>query len=195
MTTTEDIREALRRHSASDFASTYLLEPIPHVFSADMEGYVEWKGTLGRALDVDPRAIAIVGSASSGFSLRPGAGLRAFGEHSDIDVAVVSQHHFELGWRALRELSPLRRAKLTELERNALDDHRQRLVYWGTIAADKLLTLLPFSPTWVPGLSRMGGVQPTAGRSIKARIYRDFDALRSYQMQSIMLAQRGLDTA
>jgi hypothetical protein len=88
-----------------------------------------------------------------------------------------------MGWKALREtrLADVRSSK----ELNALKDHRENLIYWGCIAADKALTLLPFAKEWTIVMSKMAGHAPTEGRTIKFRIYRDYDALRSYQISGI----------
>ena len=163
--------------------SEYLLEQLPHIFQDDWALYRTWRLRFGSELDVDPCNLSIVGSSSSGFSLNPYKGLSPFNEHSDIDVAVISDYHFIISWRTLRNV-PLGEAR-TPKERQALVDHRQRLIYWGCIATDKVLRFLPFAKTWALAMSNMAGERPTEGRSIKLRIYKDYEALRSYQIYGI----------
>jgi hypothetical protein len=171
------------------FASTRIFEAVPHVFRDDLRAYVAWKTELGELIDVDPRALCITGSAGIGISLNPAKGLREFNDSSDVDVAVVSPFHFELGWRALRALGS-RRLTISSRQRQAIKDHKGHFIYLGTLATDRILELLPFGRTWLSALSHMAGVDPTAGREINARIYRDFDSLRTYQLDSVVKAQQ-----
>ncbi len=74
---------------------------------------------------------------------------------------------------------------LSPRQKEALSDHVTKLIYFGAVATDRILDLLPFAQEWLAGLSNMAGIDPTAGRIINARVYRDFDALRKYQMKSV----------
>jgi hypothetical protein len=164
-------------------ASTYLMERIPHVFADDWELYRSWKRKLAKLIEVDPLNITIIGSAGIGFSLNPHKDFRGFSAQSDIDVAVVSEHHFGIGWRALRTL------KLPDVrnqrDREAIKEHRSNYIYWGVIATDRVLPYLPFVRPWTEALSAMAGERPTEEREIKIRLYRDYDALRSYHMNGL----------
>lgn len=159
-----------------------------------MDSYIAWKAELGERIEVDPRAIAITGSAGVGISLNPAKGLKSFGPKSDVDIAVVSFHHFDLAWRYLRSMPTASRLGLTRRQRESKRDHEKRLIYWGTIAGDRLLEILPFAQPWVEALSRMSGLDPTAGREINARIYRDFESLRAYQLLSVERARSHIET-
>lgn len=183
------IQESLRELSPATFASKFIFEAVPYIFDNDLDAYIEWKTELGASLGVDPRAIAITGSAGVGISLNPHNNLRPFNEKSDIDVAVVSAYHFEIAWRHLRSMTGSERLKLGRRQRDACDDHRTRLVYWGAIASDRILEIFPFALTWVPALNNVAGRDPTTGRKVHARIFRDFDALRAYQLQSVTAAR------
>jgi hypothetical protein len=136
-------------------------------------------------LDVDPFMVIVVGSAATGYSLSPHKNFSAFSPRSDIDVAIVSQRHFDDAWRWLRELGPVKLLKRGTLEHDMLNWHRRNLVFDGAIATDKLLSRLPFGPKWASGLGRAGKREPTVGRAIKARIYRDFESLRQYHVSGI----------
>jgi len=187
--TPDSIREHLRHLTPATFASKYIFESVPHVFGEDMDAYIAWKADLGEQIEVDPRAIAITGSAGVGISLNPAKGLKPFGPKSDIDIAVVSYHHFDVAWRTLRSMPTASLLDLSHRQRESKRDHEKRLIYWGTIAGDRLLELLPFAHPWVTALSYMSGVDPTAGREINARIYRDFESLRAYQLRSVEKAR------
>jgi hypothetical protein len=101
-------------------ATQWILEANPYLFGVDTNAYHAWKHTLADGLGVDPREILLTGSACAGFSLSPDKNLRDFGNGSDVDVAVVSSYHFELGWRALRNLGT-RRYNLTKPQVAALE--------------------------------------------------------------------------
>jgi predicted nucleotidyltransferase len=166
------------------FASRWIFERTPHVFAADHESYISWKHDLGDAIEVDPRAIILVGSAAVGSSLSPYKNLKPFDDDSDIDVAVVSAHHFNILWHWLRNLGS-ERYKFPADAQRWIDEHRKRLVYWGVIATDRLLPLTPLASRWVPALEKMSKRSPAEGREINIRLYMDFDALRAYQALGI----------
>ena len=174
------------------FTSQYIFEAVPYVFGGDLDDYVAWKTELGARLEIDPRAICVVGSAGLGISLNPENQLRAFKSDSDVDVAVVSHRHFEIAWHHLRQLG-VGILDMGPEARNALRLHRERHIFDGTIATDFILALLPFAQQWVPAFAHMAGIDPTAGREVRARIYRDFDALRLYQRRGVVTARAYLE--
>lgn len=184
--------DELRTHSPDLFASQYIFEAIPFVFAGDLAGYVAWKTELGVRLAIDPRAIAVVGSASLGFSLNPDKSFKAFDDSSDIDVAVVSYRHFESAWDHLRKLGAQKLA-MSVAGQNAVKAHRTNYIFNGTIATDFILEYLPFAAQWLPAFAYMAGQPPTEGRDIRARIYRDFDSLREYQLRGVVAARAYLD--
>jgi hypothetical protein len=116
-------------------------------------------------------------------SLNPNKDFKAFSHESDIDVAVISEHHFAISWRALRtlKLPDARNYK----DREAIKEHRTNHIYWGTIATDRVLHYLPFVRPWTEALAAMAGESPTEEREIKIRLYRDYEALRSYHMSGL----------
>lgn len=187
-----EILDDLRNLTPDTFASKRIFEAVPFVFDGDLDLYVAWKGHLGSRLEVDPRAVAITGSAGVGLSLNPAKSLASFRRESDVDIAVVSAHHFDIAWRHLRFLPVGPRLRLRPRQKSAVRDHRSRLIYWGTIATDRILEILPFAAQWLSALSEMAGMDPTAGREINARIYRDFDSLRAYQLRSVHNAREDL---
>jgi hypothetical protein len=178
------LQTALLTSNPTDFVSRHIFEPIPHAFGTDLDLWVTWKRQLATHLEVDPYELVLTGSAATGFSLNPKKEFRGFNDRSDIDVGVISLHHFDLAWRYLRQL----RASwlsLPKKTRRAITAHRSNYVFAGTIATDYMLPLLPFGRPWQAGLDEMAKVQPTLGRDVKLRIYRDFDSLRSYQAYGI----------
>lgn len=117
-----------------------------------------------------------------GVSLSPYKNFQPFSTKSDIDVAIISPYHFDTAWRHLRTL---RRSNVTRGEWEAIISHKENYIYWGCIATDKILHLLPFSRSWVEALAHVAGLSPADGRDTGARIYRDAGSLRDYTVASI----------
>ena len=180
----ENLHESLLAMEPSEFVSRFLFEAIPHAFDEDLDLLISWKTRLAAHLHVDPYEMVITGSGAIGFSLNPKKNYRAYHSGSDIDVGVVSLHHFEVAWRYLRKSRPSW-LSLKAKTRRALSSHRRNYVFEGAIATDLILPLLPFGMDWQAGLDDMANHPPTIGRDVKLRIYRDYDALRAYQANNI----------
>lgn len=180
----EKIRSELRadvlKHSPDWCATKWVFEPTPFLFQGlESSVFWEWKSQLAKGLDVDSKNILVTGSAAVGVSLNPNKNMKPFNSDSDIDVGVISTYHFDLAWRSLRNLGT-RFFRLGPAQKNALEQHAKNYIYWGTIATDKILSLLPFAGEWQEALSHNGKLYPTEDRDIKVRIYRDFSSLRAY---------------
>lgn len=183
MDRTAFIKQLLRVPPA-EFVEHHLFDRIPFAFSQDRSSFIAWKRVLGNEIDVDPACITIVGSAATGLSLNPNKSFKSFDANSDIDVGVVSTLHFNIAWRYLR-MNGDRRYKVDLRTRNAWEEHASKYIYWGTIATDRLLGVLPFGLQWLSAATKVAQIRPTEGRSINMRIYSDFDSLRSYHIQGV----------
>ena len=74
----------------------WLTEGFPAAFRDCSAIYEDLRGWLGVRLGIHPKEITLVGSARIGYSLAPPPQFgRPFGEHSDLDLAVVSAPLFE----------------------------------------------------------------------------------------------------
>lgn len=177
------IQELLSK-SPEKMTSLWVLERIPHVFNEERELFVDWKLALATKLQIDSGSILLVGSSCVGISLHPYKNYRAFNETSDIDVAIVSDYYFTESWRTLRNLGA-QFHKLPPTWKSDIKKHVENYIYWGTIATDYILPLLPFGPQWQKALLEMSIIPPTNKRTIKVRIYRDFESLRSYHTKNI----------
>ncbi len=178
------LKTALLGVQPGDFVSAHLFEPIPNLFAGDLKLWIDWKTQLGYQLEVDPYEIVLTGSGSVGFSLNPAKSFSAFHAESDVDVAVVSSYHFDLAWRYLRRTHTSWLSLPKEVQR-ALRSHRDNYVFAGTIATDRILALLPFAKPWQGALDAMAKINPTVGREVNLRVYRDYDSLRAYQITGI----------
>jgi hypothetical protein len=182
--TREEFIESLRTEQPERFLERNLLRRSPFVFQDNEEEYFSWRAKLSSLIDVDPSCIMLVGSSAVGFSLNPHKNYKQFDDESDIDVAVVSSQYFVVAWRYLR-MNFKRSLKLDYKTLSAWKEHQNNYVYWGTIAADKLLGVLPFGKEWLAATTALASISPTLNRDIKLRIYYDHDSLRSYQLKGI----------
>ena len=119
---------------------------------------------------IDARDIIITGSASLGFSLNPNKNFKSFDKKSDIDISIISHHYFDVAWHDLIHLSP---AGISPKMKTALEDHRKRLIYWGTVATDKILPLLSFGGEWDRIIKTCQLPEPLVDHEINFRIYKD----------------------
>lgn len=186
-----EFKTALESKSPEGFVEHALFDRVPHIFGGDRAQYVFWKRALAQQLGVDAACLTIVGTAALGWSLNPEKNLKPFDGESDVDVAVISPHHFTISWRYLRT-ETARRMSIDRKTRIAWDLHATNYVYWGTIATDKLLGILPFGELWLKATTTMASLTPTLNRDIKFRIYNDFESLRSYQTRSVKKARENL---
>ncbi|CDX59321.1 conserved hypothetical protein [Mesorhizobium plurifarium] len=178
-----EFKASIVKYGIEAATTTYLMDRVPFVFNNDRELYRIWKRKFGKLIDIDPLNITIIGSGGIGFSLNPHKKFKPFSAESDIDVAVISEYHFSLAWRALRtiKLPDVRTFK----DREAIKEHRNNYIYWGCIATDRVLSYLPFVRQWTEATSAMAGERPTEERDIKVRLYRDYESLRSYHMSGM----------
>ncbi|WP_215541755.1 hypothetical protein [Amycolatopsis sp. CA-230715] len=183
--TRDGLRELIVNMPADQFANYHLLDRVPWLFQT-RHSYISWKTELAKNLQVDPFAIVIVGSAALGFSLSPGKDLASFHDNSDIDIAIISTNHFESSWTWLRNLGPVDRLAPGSAEAGMLKQHRRNLVFDGAIATDKIITRLPFGVEWTKAFIEAANREPTVGRQIKGRIYRDYESLRQYQVHNLV---------
>jgi hypothetical protein len=177
-----DALELIKAKKADAVVSDVLLERIPFIFSESWEAFREWRLRLSELIDVDPCDIFFTGSSAVGFSLNPNKGFRDFDDGSDIDLAVISPHHFDIAWRFIRAQ---RRSKIDQRLWDSILEHKSKYIYWGCIASDRILPYLPFGAAWLSALTIMAAEGITRDRTLRLRIYRDVASLRSYQASNI----------
>ena len=92
----ESFRDALNRRSSIDIVQRYITFGNPTVLSQSQ--HVELKQRIATAFGVHHTDVLVVGSAKLGFSIAPHKRWKAFGETSDVDVAIVSRELYEKIW-------------------------------------------------------------------------------------------------
>ncbi|MET7242478.1 hypothetical protein ABZT49_03860 [Methylobacterium sp. EM32] len=183
----------LRSLPANEFVSKRVLDRTPFAFDT-LDLFKEWISIFNQAIGVSVDDITLVGSGAVGISLNPDKNYKEFDAQSDMDVAVISQKHFDEAWLFLRD-NHHRRYRLTNnRQRLTWESHEKRMIYWGAIEADRLLPLLPFARMWVPA-STAASTDAIGNREVKFRIYRDAKALRMYHEKGVRFLQKELEKA
>lgn len=180
----EDFKSELMASPSSFICSKWIFDRIPHIFNEDRITFIKWKEELAAKIGIDSKSMVLTGSASCGFSLNPYKNYRLYNEESDVDVAIISELYFDIAWKELRNLGT-KRFDLTPKQKASLKDHVDRLIYWGTIATDKLLELFPFGKQWALHLLELARLQPINNKVINIRLYKDFDSLRDYHINNL----------
>lgn len=162
-------------------ASMWIFERVPYVFNNDYTGYLKVKLLISKSIRVDLCSIFFVGSCSVGFSLNPTKNLKPFDTQSDIDIAVVSHYYFDIAWRTIQDIDF---STMTWQIQNSISDHRGRLIYWETIALDKILGIMPFAKEWMSVLEELKQLPPFRDREVSFRLYRNHEALRRYHINN-----------
>ncbi|AEV33437.1 hypothetical protein [Owenweeksia hongkongensis] len=180
----EDFKYELIDNSSSFICSKWVLDRVPFVFEDDRISYIEWKEELSKKLEIDSKSMVFTGSSSCGFSLNPYKDYKSFNDESDIDIAIISELYFDIAWKCLRNLGT-KRFDLTPRQKASLRDHREKYIYWGTIATDKILELLPFGKEWSLALMEQSKKSPANNRTINIRLYKDYESLRAYQINNL----------
>lgn len=185
--------DVIHQHAPRQAASLAVFDRLPFAFDSK-EQYLSWRDHLSQGFEVDGRDIALVGSAATGRSLSARKRFGVFGASSDIDVGVVSSHHFDIAWKWFRLTDPLTLTGLDQTGKDRFEQHRKHYVYEGIIAADYFLSFLPFGGEWLKAMQRSQDLLPAAlkGRLMKVRIYKDYSALRDHQAEAIRIYKLAL---
>jgi hypothetical protein len=154
-----DLRRELLERSHNDLLHEILFDTVPHVFQGSWQLYRSWRRLLSNAIKVDACEIILIGSAALGVSLNPAKILKPFDDRSDVDVAIISDHFFSEAWHHLRGVN-LTLNLLTPAQRAAVKDHQLKYIYWGCIATDRVLSILPFNQSWLSARSELAGIDP-----------------------------------
>lgn len=164
--------------------SKWVVEKLPHIFNGNYESFLQTKLKLSKLLKVDSCSIIFVGSACTGFSLSPFKNLREFNEKSDIDIAIVSHYYFDVAWHAIRNTNPF--DYNTEVQ-SAIKEHATKFIYWGTIATDKILGIMPFAKEWIHAQEVISKEPVFENRKVNFRLYQDHEALRAYHLRNFKI--------
>lgn len=175
--TLDQLVEDLNKEPNEYVVSKWIVEKIPVIFNDDYETFIKTKLSIANKLGVDSCSIIFVGSSSTGFSLNPEKGFKVFDEESDIDIAVISHHYFNIAWHWMRMQDV---ALLNKRAKNGIKQHRNYYIFDGTIATDFFLPYLPFGEQWTKIIKDLEVIPLFKGREIHFRLYQDHKSLIDY---------------
>lgn len=179
-----------------EFLDERVLRQDPFAFAeTDFDQFVR---VCVKALNVDPNAVYCVGSGAVGLSLNPekisSGELKAFDDKSDLDIALISETHFEIAWRDLRSKGhPVVAEMETDLMKHL--SWQKKRFFDGAIIATHLLPALTFGPAWIPALVRVEQeASVLLGRNVdvNAWIYRDYWSMRSHVAEGLLKCRKEL---
>lgn len=199
----ETIQKDLMELEPKDFYFKYIVKSSNWYFS-DYLGYSErelmekmdsFKEIVSKRLGVNFHNVQIVGSAKVGFSLSPTKLFTPFHEEapdkaaSDIDIAIISDKLFHYYWDRLR----------TSKRTYYLQEYYGRLaksIFKGFINDKELTKIKGISEEWEDQIRPVNiSLQDDLGfiHPISYRVYRSWEDLEEYQINSIRKAKRLLE--
>lgn len=164
--------------------SKWVVEKLPHIFNGNYEEFLQTKLKLAKLLNVDSCSIIFVGSSCTGFSLSPHKIFREFNEKSDIDIAIISHYYFDVAWHTIRNVNPY---DYTCDVQESIKAHATKFIYWGTIATDKILGIMPFAKEWMKAKEEIEKEPVFENRRVNFRLYQDHEALRAYHLHNFKM--------
>lgn len=98
-----DVKEfdrAILSLSPTEVIQKYITFGSVFIFPIE-EVYFSLKKAIASEFDLHPTEVLVVGSAKLGFSIAPNKYGRPFGDHSDIDVAIISPQLYDRFWKLM----------------------------------------------------------------------------------------------
>lgn len=161
-----------------------LFSGLPSAFASDAD-YKKVQDQLATAFSSDSDNIVLVGSGRFGFSLAPHKFGKPFDSRSDLDLLMVDEVLFDKAWLELVRYDFKSLSFNVDIV-NALKEHRYNHVFWGFLEPYRLKNALSFySRVWFPAFAGLGLLRGTAGRTVKARLYRTWEHARAYHRYSL----------
>ncbi len=180
-----------------EWVDRYFIRRDPFAFQRADFG--EFIFTCSSAFGIDPNGVILTGSGAVGLSLNPDkileGSLKQFGPDSDLDVALISEVHFERAWRNLREQAHPALVNEMEGDLNRSLTLQKRRFFDGAILTNRLLPYLDFGVDWQGSHVR---VAEAAARALDREVdvnywvFRDYWSVRSYVANGIITCRRKL---
>jgi hypothetical protein len=178
----EAFRNGLSRWPSIEIVQRFVTLGDPAVLSS--EEHAELKQRIAVQFSVHPTSIFVVGSAKLGFSIAPGKRWRAFGETSDVDVAIVSDVLYSRIWHEISLL--LSRDPFIRWPRKAKYAEYQ---LHGWMRPDLLppSEALPRADEWFRFFRQLTADGSCGPYKISAGLYYDMYFLEEYQSRAVDL--------
>lgn len=150
--------------------------------------HYQLRDSLSNKFKVEFTDVVVVGSTKLGFSIKKEKMYVAFGETSDIDVAIVSTSLFEMIWR---EAYLYKKSGVDWPNSGAFFEYLAK----GWIRPDKLpkSNLFSFTNTWWDYFNELTNSQKFGPYPIRAGLYHSHFFLKEYQIVNIERCIRGIE--
>lgn len=182
--------DLLNAHADPSWIDDFYLRSDPFAFR--QTSFRPVVSLITKEFDVDANGVFCIGSGAVGLSLNPekvtGNALKRYDDASDLDLAVISEVHFETAWRDLRRAAAPSVTPLDELVATNLR-HQKKRFFDGAILADRLLPVLSFGPAWIQSLNRLSElIALSLQRNVDVHmwVYRDYWSLQTYVLGGIV---------
>jgi len=200
--TSDQFRNLLDVSSDADLLGPCLNDDLtPYVFGARTDIWTDFRDEIAGELGIPPAHVRIVGSARLGFSLKPGANLRRFGDTSDVDVIVMNANLFDYVWLSLLDAA-YPRPPATQLVGGWLQNRRDE-IYTGwinplEIRLDRRIfgaraePVLSFNSRWFNMFKRVSRLIIRRHEDVTGRLYRTVDHATLYHLNSLAALRKTL---
>jgi hypothetical protein len=179
------------RDGRFDILLEQLFTGLPSAFSKAAD-YQAVRAHLSVALNTNLANIVLVGSGRHGYSLAPDKFGRPFHARSDLDFVMIDADLFDRAWLELIRYDFKSLTFQADIV-TSLREHRHNNLFWGYLEPWRLKGALSFySRVWFPAFMKLGLLRGTAGRDVKARVYRTWEHARSYHTYSFRAVVAGL---
>lgn len=185
----DQFKDDLNKCSLNFVVSKWILERIPYIFKENRLDYLTVKSFISDNIKVDSCSIFFVGSCAVGFSLNPNKLFKPFDENSDIDIAVISHYFFDVAWRTIQDIDF---SSISYPIQQIITEHRNRYIYWETIALDKIIGIMPFAKEWLETIESLKRLENLNNRNIAFRLYRNPEALKRYHINNLKTNQTSI---
>lgn len=185
----DQFKDDINKCSLDFVVSKWILERIPYIFKENRLDYLKVKSLISDKIKVDSCSIFFVGSCAVGFSLNPNKLFKPFDEHSDIDIAVISHYFFDIAWRTIQDIDF---SSISYPIQQIITEHRNKYIYWETVALDKIIGIMPFAKEWMETIERLKSLENLNNRNIAFRLYRNTEALKRYHINNLKTNQTSI---
>lgn len=193
--TRQEFEEMLLSQDVLDIVRNVIFKGVPFSFARQPDIYLQMVNQIAVGLSVSAGNVCVVGSARLGFSLAPERFGTPFGEHSDIDVFVVSPELFDKSWFNILAYRKTPWARLKPPTRKQLDAHREEhFVFRGWIYPNSISQALDIGENWMNTFNGLSTIPELSDLDIKGRLYRTWNHAEIYHRQGLIAIKNKITT-
>lgn len=182
--TKDEFVHLLRTKPPNELVHEQVFGGTPFVFRDTPADYDALRDHLGAQMNIPRENLTIIGSGKIGFSLAPDRFGVPFGEHSDVDVLVVSEALFDSIWLDLLRLPRSYFARLSRRNKTQIHNHVEQ-IYWGRMWPNDLVRVSRAAGAWVGAFRSLSRNPRLARYETSGRLYRTWDHAEVYHVDRL----------